>query len=114
MGGNQGGINPDWVAACRALDEEPETIHSVIRAYCWRSRIHPAMLKSSSRNADIVKLRATIARACYNRGHSINAIGRALNRDRTTIEYYLGIAKKSWGDRGCVGTRSWRSPEKRS
>lgn len=67
-----------------------QIIDSVLRAH----RISRADLLSACRDADLVSARKAIAHALRNAGFSIRRIGKALNRDQSTIDHYLGYRSK--------------------
>ena len=48
-----------------------------------------AMVRGRRRRADIVKARKSIAKAVEPYGYSLTQIGRAMNRDHSTIHFYL-------------------------
>jgi hypothetical protein len=58
-------------------------------------RIARSDLLGKSRDADLVAARKAIAHSLNASGFSMRGIARALNRDRSTIEHYLGFRVKT-------------------
>ena len=64
---------------------------TIIRAVCWRRKVHP--VDGARRNpicgAAALAARVEIARRLRDAGMSLPQIGRAMGRHHTTVLYYL-------------------------
>lgn len=56
----------------------------------------------------VVHARAEIAKRLDAQRFTVSEIGRLLNKDHTTIVYYLGRAKRKW--KSVAGKPRWRRP----
>lgn len=63
----------------------------VIAEVCAARHIPIKELLGDARHDDVVQARKEIATRLAIAGHNINRIASELNRDRTTILYYMGI-----------------------
>jgi hypothetical protein len=61
------------------------TISEIIEAVAYRFEVSPADVAGYSRQARYVRPRFAVAYLSRMAGHSLNAIGQALNRDHTSI-----------------------------
>lgn len=68
-----------------------ETRDSIIHSTLAAHGISKADLLGLCRDADLVVARKSAARSLKAAGFSVCHIGRILNRDRSTIEHYLGF-----------------------
>lgn len=59
-----------------------------------RRRCSLKRLRSACREAPVFKVRQAIAKAAVREGYSYSEIGRALNRDHSTIMYAVGAVRK--------------------
>lgn len=80
----------DLVAHARV----PAALAELVAAEARRSHVSLRRLRSPSRDVHLVRLRRRIARFAMRRADgpifSAASVGRALNRDHTTVLYYLG------------------------
>lgn len=77
---------------------------AIIREVAATCAVAPANIFTRCRTRAAVHARIEIAKRLRARGYSMPQIGRVLNRDHTTIVYYLGGAKRT------VAPLLWRKP----
>jgi len=77
---------------------------AIIREVAATCAVAPANIFTRCRTRAAVHARIEIAKRLRARGYSTPQIGRVLNRDHTTIVYYLGTAKRT------VAPLLWRKP----
>lgn len=82
--------------------------------------VSPEMIVSERRSLNLVAARKDIAEMLDARGYTSPQIGRALNRDHTTVIYYLGRAKRKARPaligpitKAVARGRGWRPPPKK-
>ena len=79
------------------LKKLPKAEDYLTRGYVWMivaaayqvTGHTPAAITSSTRSAEMVKIRKAIIRIAIDKGRGVAEIGRALNRDHTTILHHL-------------------------
>lgn len=83
-----------WNAAQRlcAFANVPLPLAEYVVAIAEIRGLQISELRSDSRLARLVEVRASIARRASENGYSFSAIGRALNRDHTTIIHHTRLA----------------------
>ena len=77
---------------------------AIIREIAATCAVTPGNIFTRCRTRAAVHARIAIAKRLRERGYSTPQIGRMLNRDHTTIVYYLGGAKRT------VAPLLWRKP----
>jgi hypothetical protein len=79
----------------------------VIRTVAERMRIEAEHLTSTRRGKVLVAARIEVAKLLSAHGYSLGKIGRIMNRDHSTIHFYLGRASKK------PRAMRWRAPKVR-
>jgi hypothetical protein len=81
----------------------------VLREVAAQNGLHPLQIVGSVCTMRFVRARVEVARRlAAERGYSTPQIGRILNKDHTTIVFYLGRGKRRPSER--VMTPCWRKP----
>ena len=97
----------DWAAVVAPGNVErvmtPQA-RAIIREVAATCAVTPGNIFTRCRTRAAVHARIEIAKRLRDRGYSTPQIGRVLNRDHTTIVYYLGTAKRT------VAPLLWRKP----
>lgn len=76
----------------------------VIKEVCGRRGVDPADLFRQCRTQRVFRARIEVAQVLDGYGYGCMSIGRTLNKDHTTILYYLGRGKRK------VSKPRWRKP----
>lgn len=72
--------------------KEAAAIDAIVLRHAKAHRVTVGQLKGESRSRTLSEVRRGIAMEAFSDGYSESAIGRALNRDRTSISSLLKIA----------------------
>lgn len=84
-----------------------EVAREIIYTLAWKRGLDPADILGRSRKMKLLKVRIEIAKLLDARGYSSPQIGAILDRDHTTVIYYLGRGKR------CAAKPRWKAPKVR-
>jgi chromosomal replication initiation ATPase DnaA len=89
-----------WILKHRTRTYEPDahpetTIKDTIERVCEKHKITKAALTSKCRKTHLVTARKEVAEILEAAGYSYSDIGRALNRDHSTVLHFLGRTSKA-------------------
>lgn len=81
-------LSPEDVRRCREINiGSRELIMDVVRAVCRETEIPVAAILGDSRKRTICQARWLICYLARERGHTVEAIGRAIRKDHSSVVY---------------------------
>jgi hypothetical protein len=72
------------------------TLRDIRKEVCREHGVHPRDFLSSFRDGNLVNARTEFVRRAIESGYGCAAIGRAMNRDRTTVEWHKTRAPRRY------------------
>lgn len=88
-------LSPDDIIRCRAINMRTnDRVKEIALAVCAETSIPISAIYGRNRKANVAEARWIIMRIAYDQGMSYEQIGRALNRDHTTVIYGIKQERK--------------------